>query len=554
MRTKIIGTMAATAVAALTLGGPGSPAQAETSAPSAAALAPSTIKWGACVDETLSSRGAQCAKISVPLDWAKPSGTKIKIAISRIKHTVKASKFQGVMLVNPGGPGGSGLIYSVAKGWVPKYRGIDVAGAYDWIGFDPRGVGDSEPQVVCNDQYAGYNRPRYDPSPEFPYTTYKVTDPWPARTNQYTADCKANNSAGILRHLTTKDVAKDMNAIRYRLGAGKINYLGFSYGTYLGQVYASLFPDRTRRMIFDGTVDPRDVWYEANLNQDVAFDRNINYWFRWVAKHDDVYHLGDTTAKVKKLWYDTRDALYADTVTAPEGEHGGSDQLGGSEWTDAFLYAGYYQSTWTDLGETFAAYVNDGDVGAFETAYLDASDFEADNGYAVYTGVQCTDVAWPKSWATWKKDNDKIAAVAPFETWSNAWYNEPCRHWPAPSRTPKKITGKGVSLLMLNETLDAATPYPGSLEVRRLFPKASLVATKGGTSHSNSLNGNACVDVKIARFLYNGKVPKRTKGNHADAYCKAAPQPEPQSPTARKQGSSALGQLKLEQQKIAAPR
>jgi pimeloyl-ACP methyl ester carboxylesterase len=562
MHNKFIGTMAAAAVAVVTLSAPG-PSSAETVSPSGdVAMAKSSIKWGTCTSERLQKAGAQCAKVSVPLNWDKPRGKKIKIAISRMKHTVKADKYQGVMLVNPGGPGGSGLSLSLLQGAVPDYQGKTVGGAYDWIGFDPRGVGESEPAVRCDPSWAGYNRPKYDPSRAVPYRSYDTKDPWPAITNAYTRACKAKNRSGILRHLTTKDVAKDMNLIRQRLGASTINYYGFSYGTYLGQVYASLFPNRVRRMVFDGTVDPRDVWYEANLNQDTAFDRNINIWFKWVAKHDKTYRLGTTTAAVRKRFYATRNALYANPVTAPGGVHGRSDKLGGSEWTDAFLYAGYYESTWTDLAATFSAFVNNGDVAALEASYLDASGFGDDNGYAVYLGVQCTDTSWPKSWKTWRDDNNRIARKAPFLAWSNAWYNEPCRHWPAPARTPKKIDGSKVgSVLLLSETLDAATPYAGSKQVRKLFPNASLVATKGGTTHSNSLNGYRCVDGKIARYLYNGKLPKRVKGNRADAYCKAVPQPRPgpAATSGQLQGQSekattVLEQIRLEQQKIAVRR
>ncbi|KQX75491.1 MULTISPECIES: alpha/beta hydrolase [Aeromicrobium] len=563
MHKKFTGVLAATAVAAVTLSGPGvSSAQAESASDSGVTIAKSSIKWGTCTSARLQQAGAQCAKVAVPLDWSKPRGKKIKIAISRKKHTVKASKYQGVMLVNPGGPGGSGLSLSLLQGAVPEYKGQDVGGAYDWIGFDPRGVGESEPAVSCDPSWAGYNRPRYEPTSATPYRTYTKKDPWPAITNAYTNACKANNSKGILRHLTTKDVAKDMNLIRQRLGASKINYYGFSYGTYLGQVFASMFPKQVRRMVFDGTVDPRGVWYEANLSQDTAFDRNINIWFKWVAKHDSTYHLGKTGAAVRNLYYATRNRLYANPVTAPGGVHGTSDKLGGSEWTDAFLYAGYYESTWTDLANTFSSFVNNNDVAALEASYLDASGFGDDNGYAVYLGVQCTDTSWPKSWKKWRADNQRIARKDPFLTWSNAWYNESCRHWPAPSRTPKKIDGSKVkSVLMLNETLDAATPYAGSLQVRKLFPNASLVATKGGTTHSNSLNGYACVDNKIARYLYDGKLPKRAKGNRADAYCKAIPQPRPEPVTGSTQLQAqsqkkltVLEQVRLEQQKIAAPR
>ena len=527
MRKTLLCTAAAISLTVLTLAVP-TVAQAKTASVAPAksasvATAGSTIPvdWGTCSSTSLKNAGAECAKISVPLDWAKPSGTQIKIAISRVKHTVPASQYQGIMLVNPGGPGGSGLGLSVLGKYVPDRHGKDVGGAYDWIGFDPRGVGSSEPAVSCNPNYpgAGYNRPNYVPST----SAYNISDPWPSITNKYTTDCAANNTSGILRHMTTKDVAKDMNRIRQRLGRSQMNYYGFSYGTYLGQVYASMFPNQLRRVVFDGTVDPRGVWYGDNLDQDVAFDRNINIWFGWIAKHDDAYHLGTTKTAVRNLFYKTRDDLYANPV-GPVNK-----KLGGAEWTDAFLYAGYYQSTWTDLADVFSSFINNDDVDALDGAFLDATGYGDDNGYAVYLGVQCTDVAWPTSWATWYKDNSAINAIAPYETWSNAWYNESCRHWPAPAHVPMRIKDLGVkSMLMIEETLDAATPYPGSLEVRKRFAKASLVAVTSGTTHANSLNGNACVDNTIADYLLTGVRPTRTSGNHADKYCKALPTPTPE--------------------------
>ncbi len=479
-----------------------------------------TIDWGTCASAGLAARGAECAKVAVPLDHDKPNGKTIKIAISRIKHTVPDEQYQGVMLVNPGGPGGSGLTLSVLGGYVPK----DAGKAYDWIGFDPRGVGSSEPQVTCDPNYpgAGYDRPSYVP------TTRKIKKSWMKITHAYTDDCKANNGK-ILDNLKTTDNAKDMNSLRIALGEKQINFYGFSYGTYLGQVYSSMYPGRIRRMVFDGTVDPTKVWYQANLDQDIAFDRNINIWFGWIAKHDDVYHLGATKAKVRKVWYDT----LADLTRAPQRASDG--KIGGSEWTDAFLYAGYYQSTWTDLADTFSGFVNNGDIDAVESAFLDATGFGDDNGYAVYLGTECTDTTWPTKWAKWERDNSRTYAKAPFETWGNAWFNEPCRHWPSDFGKAKKINGYKVpSVLMINETLDAATPYPGSLEVRSRYPGARLIAVPGGTTHSNSLNGNACVDDQIADYLLTGKKPSRKAGNRADTTCAALPQPDPSASAQRK--------------------
>ena len=167
--------------------------------------------------------------------------------------------------------------------------------------------------------------------------------------------------------------------------------------------------------------------------------------------------------------------------------------------------------------------------------------------------MQCTDVSWPQSWRKWSRDNWAIHAIAPFETWSNAWYNEPCRHWPAKSHNPVKVTGKHVkSLLMINETLDAATPFPGSLEVRKRFPAASLIAVPGGTTHSNSLNGNACVDDAIADYLLTGAKPARKSGNRADLNCTALPQPEPEAAAkmqAQERSAAPAGITRLDLQK-----
>jgi len=235
--------------AALLVGGLATapPAQAVARSAGAPAYAPPPIAFGPCTNPTLQRAGAECGLLTVPLDYADPGAAKIKIAVSRIRHST--TPYQGVMLVNPGGPGGSGLIFPVLRRSVPDQAGL----SYDWIGFDPRGVGDSQPSLSCDGDYFGYNRPYYVP------VNAQLEQTWRTRAAGYAADCAAAGGA-LLDHMKTTDSVADMESIRIALGESQINYYGFSYGTYLGSVYATLHPDLVRRMVFDGNVNPQDVY------------------------------------------------------------------------------------------------------------------------------------------------------------------------------------------------------------------------------------------------------------------------------------------------------
>ncbi|HEY0813894.1 MAG TPA: alpha/beta hydrolase [Pseudonocardia sp.] len=510
---------AAAAVGAALLGAP-----AAQAAP-APGYQPPAVVWGKCAGASLAGAGAQCGFVTVPLDYANPGGEKIKIAVSRIKHKVPDAKAQGPMLVNPGGPGGSGLALAALGQAVPNHAGD----AYDWIGFDPRGVGSSRPALSCIPTYGGFDRPEYDPA-----KAPNVAATWLAKASKYAAAC-ATRGGNLLNHLTTADAAKDMDSIRKALGAKQINYYGFSYGTYLGQVYATLFPQNLRRVVFDGVVDPRGVWYQDNLGQDVAFQKTIEIYFDWVAKHDATYHLGNTGQAVEKLYYSEQDKLRA---------HPAGGQIGPSEWTDIFLQAGYYVFGWADTTAMFSDWVHHQNLAELKAAFEHAGSVSDDNGYAIYLSVQCTDTQWPRSVPGILADNTRVARTAPFETWGNAWYNAPCSYWKAPAAVPVQVSGRGVPpILMVNETFDAATPYSGALETRRVFPGSVLIEGVGGTTHAGSLSGVACTDNTIAAYLATGALPTRVAGNRSDKRCDPVPPPPPippvASPTPAGAGSSA---------------
>ncbi len=479
-------------------------------APAQVAYEPAPIALGKCERPGLISRGAECGLLEVPLDYANPSGTKIKLAVSRIKAKAPAEQYQGVMLVNPGGPGGSGLGLSVLGEYVPKGAGL----TFDWIGFDPRGVGSSQPSLSCDSGVMGYNRPYYVP------VTRQLEKTWLDRSKAYAQAC-ATAGGDLLAHLKTTDTAADMDVLRKALGQEQINYYGFSYGTYLGQVYSTLYPERVRRMVLDGNVDPRNVWYKANLNQDLAFDRNIKIYFDWVAKHDAVYHLGTDGRTIERNFYAQQEKLRK----SPAGGVIGPDEL-----VDVLLGATYSTYGWADLAAAYSAWVNNGDSAGLKARYdgINSQEPGSDNGFAVYLGVQCTDVQWPTDWNRWRLDNWITHFKAPFTTWGNAWYNAPCVYWGAKAGKPVKVDGsKSPPILLTSETLDAPTPFEGSLEVRSRFPNSALIEIVGGTTHSGTLNGNSCVDDQIADYLATGKLPARKGGRQADTKCDALPQPTP---------------------------
>ncbi len=268
------------------------PAATGGTAPAVAAAAPPVI-WTVCADAELAYYQLQCGTLQVPLDHANPTGPMIRLALTRKVHT---AAYQGVLLVNPGGPGGSGLTLPGLSDDVPG----NVGASYDWIGFDPRGVGASTPSLHCTSRYFGYDRPAYVPRKP------RIESYWLTKNSSYARAC-ANTTAkrALLAHLTTLDTVQDMESIRVALGVQKISYYGFSYGTYLGQVYATRYPTRVGRFVLDGVVNPSRVWYAANLDQDRAFDANMGKYWRYLAAHARVFHLGRHWKAVKRGYYRT---------------------------------------------------------------------------------------------------------------------------------------------------------------------------------------------------------------------------------------------------------
>lgn len=502
---RLVTVLAATVMAgsgltaAATAAPAGPTAPAAKPAPQPHGYTPPRIKWGSCTAESLKKAGAVCGMVTVPLDYAHPRGRKIKLAVSKIAHKTSDAAAQGPMLVNPGGPGGSGLTLSRLGAYVPKGGGDP----YDWIGFDPRGVGSSVPSLSCDPSYFKAGRRPYEPGPG-------IQRYWLRRAAHYAKAC-GKAAPALLKHDRTVDWVNDMESIRKALRAPKISFYGFSYGTYLGQVYATLHPKRVHRFVFDGVVDPREVWYKGQLSQERQFDPNIDTFFAWVAKNDAAYGLGTSGPKIRALYQRVLNSLRK----SPQPGFGASD------WNDVFVSAAYYVYDWDTYAHVLVAAAR-GDLGPAREAYGEPDDAT----YASYLAVQCTDAAWP-SWRKQKRDAIRIARRSPFLAWNNTWYNAPCLTWPAPSSRPVRVDGRGVPpILLIEETNDAATPWAGAIEVRKRFPRSRLIEGVGGTTHAGSLSGVSCTDDRIANYLLTGALPRRRHGQHrSDVRCDPVPPP-----------------------------
>ncbi|MFI1206072.1 alpha/beta hydrolase [Streptomyces sp. NPDC020802] len=490
-------------ITALPAGATSDPAAAPRATPPIGAAKPTWKKCGTRKYPTL-----QCASLKVPLDHANPKSRRITLALSRVPHTSKKT-YQGPLLVNPGGPGGSGLTLA---GFVAASLPKKVAAQYDVIGFDPRGVGASRPALNCRPGHFAPVRP--DSLPTGDATEKANLD----RVKAFAKAC-ATKHADLLPYIDTVSAVRDMDAIRHALGAERINYFGYSYGTYLGAVYAKLHPGRVRRMVLDSVVDPTGVWYDDNITQDRAFNDRHRAFMAWVAEHDATYGLGTDPASIETAWYAMRTAL---------AKKPADKKVGASELEDTFSPGAYYDGYWPYLAAAFAAFVNDGDDDPLVEAYenFGAVDAAGDNSYSVYTAVQCRDARWPRDWDEWRDDNWAVNRKAPFMTWSNAWYNAPCAFWPTGPAEPVDVSNDAVPpVLLFQATGDAATPYEGGVTLHHLLGGSSLVVEQGGGNHGITLSGNTCLDKHLAAYLTDGRVPRG--GGEADAVCEALPGPKP---------------------------
>lgn len=471
------------------------------------------LGFGPCPAVEELPRPVGCASLRVPLDYARPDGPQISLTVSRIPATGRGDAVrQGALVYNPGGPGASGMFFPLLGGGPAWSR---IAAAYDLVGYAPRGVGRSAP-LSCQDPGERPHGPTQVPA--VPSPAYKQERLAAARA--YARGCARRTGAALAQYTTLNNV-RDLHVLRAALGERRLSFVGASYGTYLGAVYATRYPGHVRRMVFDSAVDPdpRRIWYLNNLGQAPGFERRWSDFLAWAARHHATYGLGTTPAAVRASYERVRAAV----ARTPAG-----GVVGTGELHAAYLQAAYYDDVWPERAAALAGFLR-GNPGPLtrQAARDPERAAEAENATAVYTAVLCNDAPWPADWETWDRDNTELARRAPFETWANAFLNLPCASWPVPVRQRPAEVGAGPPgapglppTLIVAAERDGATPYPGALELqRRLGEGAALVTEEGAGTHGVAGGRNACVDRQVERYLLTGATPGRR--------VTCAPHPEP---------------------------
>ncbi|MFF6775361.1 alpha/beta hydrolase [Streptomyces sp. NPDC012637] len=444
----------------------------------------------------------QCATVRVPLDYAKPDGERVELAVSRAKATGPGKRL-GSLLVNPGGPGGSSV------GYVEGYAGIGypapVRARYDIVGVDPRGVARSEP-VEC------LTGPQMDA-----YTQVDVTPDSAAEQNAlagsykgFAAACE-KRSGKVLPHVSTVEAARDMDIVRAVLGDEKLTYVGASYGTFLGATYAELFPARVGRLVLDGAMDPSLTAEQLNREQTAGFETSINAFAADCVKKTDC-PLG--TESVPAALDALRDFFRAtDAKPVPTGE---SRQLGESLATTGVIAAMYDESAWPQLREALTRAMG-GEGSALlalaDTYYERESDGTYANLMSANAAVNCLDL--PPAFtgpASVEKAVPSFEKASPVFGRNLAWAALNCTYWPAPATgRPHRITAEGAApIVVVGTTRDPATPYKWARSLAEQLSSGTLL-TYDGDGHTAYGRGSDCIDTAINTYLLDGTPPQDGK-------------------------------------------
>ena len=449
------------------------------------------LSWETCGD-------LECATVEVPLDWSMPSGATISIAINRRPANDQDHRI-GSLLINPGGPGGSGkdLLESFESS-----AGQKTLDSYDLIGFDPRGVGDSAP-IDCGD---GAALDAYFVE-DFLVLDQKDLDAASARNASFAETCR-ENSGRIIQNVDTVSVARDMDVIRAVLGDDHLNYLGFSYGTQLGATYAETYPANVGRVVLDGAVDISLAPEEQSLTQAQGFENALKNFIVWCRGQDTCPLTGDVEQSRRQI---ADIAIKARDQTYPSG---GNTPVDGNLMIYGMVVTLYDQASWTYLELALEEVINSDTANIFYELgnfYLDRNGQTGDyvgNSTVAFTAIACLDSA-QDDW-TMAKQNEFALSIAEASPTFGWWFSGSggCEGWPYHADETVTSIDKAKSaapMLVVGTTNDPATPYKWAQSLAEQL--GATLLTFDGEGHTAYGRSNQCIIDAVDGFLVDGVMP-----------------------------------------------
>ncbi|MCU1404015.1 MAG: alpha/beta hydrolase [Glaciihabitans sp.] len=451
------------------------------------------LQWSSCGDKL------ECATATAPLSWSDLGGDTIDLALVRQLATSGTSK--GSLLVNPGGPGGSG--YDLIHDSVDFATSDRLQQNFDIVGFDPRGVNKSTP-VSCYSDPATLDAYLFNIIPG-----ERGSDQWIADTEaasaQFGKDCLANTGE-LLGNVDTVSAAKDLDMLRAALGDDTLNYLGYSYGTELGGTYAELFPKKTGRLVFDGAVDPTAASYDISLNQAKGFEGALRAFMASCSTLENCPFTGTPDESMQTV------RALLDTLDASPLANADGRQLGAGSMFTAIILPLYSETTWSALANVFASVMQGDPSYAFTVAdaYYDrtADGTYTGNSTEAFNAISCIDYSTDHSVETMRQQAAELDAAAPVFGHLMAWGGTSCYDWPFPAvREPAAVAASGSSdILVVGTTNDPATPYVWAQNVASQLENGHLV-TFTGEGHTAYNKTSTCINDTVDNYFVDGTVP-----------------------------------------------
>ena len=453
------------------------------------------IDWAACEDSAASLSGLECATLEVPVDPSEPDGPTTSIALARSPSTGRPDERIGSLVLNPGGPGGSGIEFLASV--APAFP-AGVTDRFDLVSFDPRGVGASDP-VRCLDDDEKDEELAVDLTPDDPAEQAAVD----RLADRVRTECERRNPE-LSRHMSTADVAADVDRIRAAVGDEQLTYLGFSYGSSIGAAYATLYPDRVRAVVLDGSTDPNASTEDQALTLATGFERALD---RFVAACD-ASTVCPLAPDARRRIDEARASLEAEPVQV---DANGIQRTLGPDLFDFGLATALYDTAlWQSTAKAVAEVRSSGAqklLALVDRQVGRNEDGTYDNSSDAQIMVNCSDEVDRLDATAAAAAEARIVAAAPrFGRLLGSGLDD-CSSWPEPANPIPRISAPDAPTVLVVGTVgDPATPYEWSQRMVEALGSAELL-TYEGDGHTAFLTAGPCISDAVVAYLVDLRVP-----------------------------------------------